>query len=423
MADSDGEHPTLRILTEYFRPEESSTAQLLTELATGLADEFDVRVATAYPNYHSDETESSLPAREHQDGVEITRMRATRFHKDSVPLRVINWVTFTILACVHLLKHSDPDDRHLVLSNPPILPFAAWVTNRIHDIEYTYLIHDMYPDMPIGLGYLNGDGVIARSWENAIRAVYRDTDHIVVLGESMKRRLTEKMADDPEFSPDKIEVIHNWEDEKFVQPMNKSENDFAHKQGTTDKFTLVYSGNIGRYHDVGTAIEAIEILESRGYDDIQLLVIGEGGRKEEYQRKVSRSNIENVEFLPFQPMERLPESLTCGDASLVAIDEEMEGICVSSKLYSSLAAGDPVLAIVADGDEVARVVREYDCGAHATPGSPEEVADILEHWANNPQEVHRLGQNARECFEQNFTKQHALSAYKQHFASTGSVQG
>lgn len=36
-------------------------------------------------------------------------------------------------------------------------------------------------------------------------------------------------------------------------------------------------------------------------------------------------------------------------------------MCVSSKLYSALAAGMPVLAIVGGGDEVARFVRECDC--------------------------------------------------------------
>jgi len=418
MPDPNEESTTIRILTEYFYPEETSTAQLLTELATGLADNHDVRVVTSYPNYHPEDTDWSLPPCERHEGVLINRLRATRFHKDWVPLRVINWITFTVLSCIYLLRHSCPSDRHLVLSNPPILPLAAWFTNRFKNIEYSYLLYDMYPDMPIGLGYLDADSLIARFWESAMRSIYRDADHIIVLGESMERRLVKKMGDDPSFSADKIEIISNWEDGEFIRPQSKADNEFAREHRTVDKFTLVYSGNIGRYHDVGTAIDAIEILEKNGHDGIQLLVIGDGGRKEEYQQRVSRSDIKNVEFLPFQPLERLPESLTCGDASLVAIEEEMEGICVSSKLYSSLAAGQPVLAIVAENDEVARVVQKYDCGAHASPGDSDAVADILEFWSTHPEEIQRLGQNARECFEQNFTKEHAIDAYRDFFTET-----
>jgi glycosyltransferase involved in cell wall biosynthesis len=402
---------SVRILTEYFHPEEASTAQLMTELATGLAGEFEVSVVTAMPNYHEDDRSADIDSRSRHRGVDISRLRSTRFDKDSIPLRVINWITFTGLTLLHLLRRGGDDDALVVLSNPPVLPFAAWAHKRIRGTPYAYVIYDMYPDMPIGLGVLAEDGIVARLWERAIRMVYRDADRIVVLGESMERRLDRKMADDPGFDSGKIEIIPNWEDGEFLQPVEKTENEFAREQGTTDAFTLLYSGNIGRYHDVGTAIDAIEILEQRGREDIQLLVIGEGGRKPGYQQRVADRDIEHVRFLPFQPLEKLPETLTCGDASLVAIDEVMEGICVSSKLYSSLAVGDPVLAVVADGDEVARVVREHDCGAHARPGEPESVADILERWADDPELTDRLGENARACFEENYRKEHAVTAY------------
>lgn len=413
MTETD--RPTLRLLTEYFYPEETSTAQLLTQLAVALTDEFDVSVVTGYPNYHEGDTETAAPSNEVHRGVSVQRLRATRFHKERLPLRLLNWLSFTLLTCVHLLRKAEPNDSHLVLSNPPILSFATWIVKRVRGIEYTYLIYDMYPDMPVGLGYISGDALPVRLWERAIRAVYRDADRIVVLGESMRRRLERKMEDDESFDPEKIEVIPNWEDGEFIRPMEKSENDFAAEHGTREKFTLLYSGNVGRYHDIGTAIEAVEILEDRGRTDVQLLVIGEGGRKRKYEQLVEQRGIQNVSFLPFQPMDRLPESLTCGDASLVAIDEEMEGICVSSKLYSSLAAGDPILAVVADGDEVARVVREHDCGAHVRPGASEQVADLLERWADDEDTVRRLGENARRCFEHNYTKDHAIATYTDLF--------
>jgi glycosyltransferase involved in cell wall biosynthesis len=93
----------------------------------------------------------------------------------------------------------------------------------------------------------------------------------------------------------------------------------------------------------------------------------------------------------------------------------MEGMCVSSKLYSSLAAGMPVLAIVGPGDEVARVVREEDCGAYVEPGDVEAVADILAAWADDPEVVDRLGANARECFESAYTVEHAVTQYADLF--------
>lgn len=412
MSETDG---SITLLTEYFYPEEASTAQLLTQLSTQLVDYFDMSVITGYPSYHNEDRSETVPKRSIHDGVEITRIRATRFDKNSLPLRVVNWLSFSILALVRLLRGRSDHNVLFVLSNPPILPFVAWVYKRLCGTSYVYLIYDMYPDMPAALGLFSEEGLIFRIWERAMILIYRDADRIVVLGDSMERRLVQKMEDDPDFDPKKIEVIPNWEDQEFIEPMAKADNDFAIENNTTGMFTLLYSGNVGRFHELETAISAIEHLELCGRTDIQLLIIGEGGKKEELRRMVRHRNIENVRFLPFQPLNRLPDTLTCADASLVGIQPEMEGMCVSSKLYSSLAAGMPVLAIVGEGDEVARVVREHDCGSYIQPGDVEAAASVLKRWADNPKQATRLGENARHCFEARYTVDHATAAYTDLF--------
>jgi glycosyltransferase involved in cell wall biosynthesis len=411
----DEDAPRITIVTEYFFPEEASTAQLLTSLATGLQGEFEVSILTGRPNYHPGDETESVPFQETHDGVRIERLPATRLDKDTLAYRVVNWLTFTLMVFWRLARTRGSDDVVLTLSNPPILPLAAWAAKRIRGFSYAYLIHDMYPDMPVGLGFIDEDSAVARMWERLIRLVYRDADRIVVLGGSMERRLTNKMKNDPGFDPDKIEIIPNWEDGTFIKPIPKSENTFVQEQGLDEKFTLLYSGNIGRYHELSTAIEAIRLLEDRGRDDIELVIIGEGARKAEHQRHVEREQIQNVRFLPFQPMERLPETLTACDASLVGIVPEMEGICVSSKLYSALAAGRPILAVVGEGDEVARVVREHECGAYIPPGDAEQAAQTLASWADQPALAEDLGQRARSTFEANYTESHAVEAYAHLF--------
>ena len=47
--------------------------------------------------------------------------------------------------------------------------------------------------------------------------------------------------------------------------------------GLGDKFIVLYSGNIGLSHDLGTLISVAEILSNR--DDLRIVVIGEGPNK------------------------------------------------------------------------------------------------------------------------------------------------
>lgn len=403
--------PHVTILSEYYHPEEASTAQLITELATGLTESFEVDVVTALPYYHEADRSSASPRHENHQGVDVHRIRGTRFDKDRLPLRVINWISFTVLSTLELVVNHRDDDVRLVLSNPPVLPLATWLAKRVSGTPYVYVIYDMYPEMPIVLGYFESDGIIARFWRGVMNQIYRDADRIVVLGDSMDQQLRAKMADDPKFDPEKIETVPNWEDPSFIEPMAKADNEFAESQGCFDTFTLLYSGNIGRFHELETAIDAIAELESRGRDDIQFLIIGDGARKAALQSYVKNEKIENVRFLAFQPLDRVPETLTSGDASLVGIKPQMEGLCVSSKLYSSLAAGMPVLAVVGKTDEVARVVREYECGKWIESGDASHAADILESWADNDELRTRLGENARNCLEQRYTRDQAVKSY------------
>jgi len=409
--------PSVTVLTEYFHPEEASTAQLMTELTTALTDRFDMSVLTARPNYHQDDRAASAPCREAHEGVTVSRVPSTRFDKDSLVLRVVNWVSFTLLALLSLVGDRRDRDTLLVLSNPPILPFVAWTYKRITGTPYAYLIYDVYPDMAVELDYLSPGNPVVRLWEWGMRAVYRDADRVVVLGESMRERVETKMADDPGFDPEDVVVIPNWEDGDFIEPHEKTDNDFAVEHGTVDRFTLLYSGNVGRFHELRTAVDAVEVLEQRDRTDIQLLIIGEGAQKADLEAYVERRDIENVRFLPFQPLDRLPETLTCGDASLVGIKSGMVGMCVSSKLYSSLAAGMPVLAVVGEGDKVARTVDACDCGAHVLPGDAERAADVLAGWADDPETTERTGRNARECFERHYTLERVVERYGALFES------
>lgn len=55
--------------------------------------------------------------------------------------------------------------------------------------------------------------------------------------------------------------------------------------------------------------------------------------------------LKNVMFQPYQPRERLRESLSLPDIHIVSLDERLEGLIVPSKFVGVLATGRPVLWI------------------------------------------------------------------------------
>lgn len=405
--DSDRE---VVLVTEYFHPDSASTGQLMTDLAVGLVDRgLDLSVYTSQPNYHSGECEKQ-PTREVHEGVPIRRIRAPQLRQTSLLSRLFNWSVFTLWMFVVLATDRSDDRELLFVSNPPILPPAMWLLCRLKGWEYTHIVYDLYPDVIAASGYIKEGGVVFQIWRRFDRYVFRGARRIVALGPVMRERILGVAGE--EVDEESVTVVHNWADGEFIQPLSKSENPFSKEHGLVDEFTLVYSGNIGANHDLETVIEAARQFQE---ESVRILIIGEGDKK---QKVVSLADsyglLDNtVTFLPYQDLERLPYTLTSGDASLVSVDHGMRGLCVSSKLYTSLAAGKPVLLISHHDDDEARILESHDAGKQVRQGDTEGLVRAIDHWRSDPALLEQQGTNARTAFENNFTKEHSIDQYYQ----------
>jgi glycosyltransferase involved in cell wall biosynthesis len=405
MTDTERE---VVLVTEYFHPDTASTGQLMTDLAVGLRERgLDLTVYTGQPNYHSGDHERQ-PRREVHEGVPVRRIRAPQLRQSSLPRRLFNWAVFT-LWMVAVLARDRTDERELLfVSNPPFLPPALWLLCRVKGWEYTHVVYDLYPDVIAAAGYVRRGGLVFRAWRVATRAVVRDARRVVALGPVMVDHIADVAGEG--FDKGKLAVVHNWADGEFIQPMAKSENPFSREHGLVDTFTVVYSGNIGANHDLETVVEAAREFRE---EDIRVLIIGEGDAKDGIVDLAESYGLAGgtVRFLPYQDIERLPWTLTCGDVSLVAVGEGMSGCCVSSKLYTSLAAGQPVLVVSDPGSDEARVVTAYDAGTHVTQGDVEGMVRAIDEWRTDPALVERQGDNARRAFENHFTREQSIDRY------------
>jgi len=406
MADANKEYV---LVTEYFHPDTASTGQLMTDLAVGLEERgLDMTVLTGQPNYHSGENEKQPRVSTHE-GVQVKRIRAPQVRQSSIPRRLFNWGIFTVwMFVVMLLSRTEKEREVIFVSNPPFLPVAMWLACRIRGWDYTYIVYDLYPDQPVELDYIPEGSIPHRIWDLLNRRAFLAAKHIVALGPVMKERISRNAG--PKFDESKVEIIHNWEDEEFIQPMDKDENRFSEEHGLVDQFTILYSGNIGDFHDLETLVEAATDFKDK---DVGFLIIGEGDNKSNIVSLAEELDIkgDTVEFLPYQPWDDLPYSLTSADVSVVTVKEGFEGICVSSKLYTAIAAGGPVLTIAQPDDDESRIVEQFDAGIHVSQGDVDGIVDAVERWKSTPELVEKQGKNAREAFEENFTVDESIDDY------------
>ncbi|WP_239640844.1 glycosyltransferase family 4 protein [Haloferax sulfurifontis] len=383
----------------------------MTDLATGLQERgLDMSVYTSQPNYHSGENQKQ-PYSEDYNGVSVRRIRAPQVRQKSLLRRLLNWTVFIIWMTVVLLLETPDKERELIfVSITPLLPIILTATCKIKGWEYTYIAYDLYPDQAVELGYVSRRGIIDRIWTWLTVWSYRGAKNIVSNGPIMTERIMAKSHHS--LNAEKISLIHNWADEDFIKPIEKEDNWFSREHGLVDPFTVIYSGNIGEFHDLETVVRVATRFKDK---KVKFLIIGEGDDKQniiELARDLDLGQ-DTIQFLPYQPWDDIPYSLTAGDVSIVTVRKGFEGVCVSSKLYTSMAVGEPVLTIAQPHDDESILTDMFNAGFHVKQGDLDSIEQAINSWRRDPEFHNEQGRNARVGFEENFTKRHSVDNYYQ----------
>lgn len=404
----------LSIFTQFYPPDYAATGQLIEELASQLANlGITLQIFTSQPGYAFQN--KSAPNIEHKEQIVVRRSRTARLWPQRIRGKAVNGVLFCLRSALHLFrrifklatKNQEKNEVLLLTTAPPFLPILGYLVNLICNLPYICLLYDLYPDVAVELNVLKPNDLLVKFWENINCHIWQKATRIIVLSPAMKARIIAKC---PQVQ-DKIVVIHNWADPNWIKPMIKEENWFAKTHNFTDKFTVLYSGNMGRCHDMDTILQTAIILRDK---PIQFVFIGSGAKREYIKQQVEELNLTNCQFLPYQNKNDLPYSLTSGDLSLVSVLPGMEGIVVPSKLYPALAAGRPIAVICEPNFDLHNlVVNQARCGAAFQNGESQKLADFILYLAKNKDIATQMGQAGRSYLESHFTPEIIAQQYSQ----------
>jgi len=141
-------------------------------------------------------------------------------------------------------------------------------------------------------------------------------------------------------------------------------------------------------------------------DDQRILfaIIGEGARKKWLQERANAMGLTNVSFLPYQPQEKLGESLSAADLHLIPLAAGAAGCLVPSKIYGILAAGRPFIAMMEEDAEVAHIARDDRVGFVVRPGNVDALIGAIRHAVDSPEHLKQMGARARRLAEARFDR-------------------
>ena len=346
-------HRPQRVLfiNRVYPPAGGATGALLAELAEDLtAGGWEVHILTG--------PHPGAPEVDRQAGVWIHRVDGLAFTRESTWRRAAAYLSLYPRFLTHALRLPRPDVI-VTKTDPPMLKVLGPVLGRLTGAATVHWAQDLYPEIAEALKVIPEKGALANTMRRLSTWALRNHDHVVCVGRCMKERIEARGVES-----DHISVVPNWAPAS-VHPVPHEENTFRSEQGWQGRFVVMYSGNLGMAHPFQAMIDVAAQLE-QSHPDVLFAFIGEGPRKADVHRDVEMRGLTNVDFLPFQPYNRLAESLSAADIHLVSMRHEAQGLVVPSKVYGVLAADRPCIFLGPERSEAARIIRERNAGVIIT---------------------------------------------------------
>ncbi len=324
------------LLNQCFHPDSVSSAQHLTDLALGLVAAGHEVVAVCSSRGYDDPTRR-FPVQEDWRGVEIHRIWTPGLGKSARWRRFVDFASFWLSATLILLRLGRFDVT-VCLTSPPLISTLGQVMALLHGGAVVPWVMDLNPDEAVAAGWLRQGALPERIMSALQRWSFRQAARIVALDRFMAERLRAKGV-----AEDVLHVDAPWSHDDAVRWSVPGREAFRAQHGLVGKFVVMYSGNHSPCHPLDSVLEAA--LQLRAHSTLHFLFVGGGSEHGKVRAFAQKHALPNVTCLPYQPKDRLSDSLSAADLHLVVMGAPFVGMVHPCKIYNILTLGLPFLGL------------------------------------------------------------------------------
>lgn len=413
---------TCRILiySANFSPELTGIGKYAGEMAGWLAGRgYMVHVVTAPPYYpewriaegYSASRYASETLSNEGGGGELVVVRCPLWIPSRISglKRILHLLSFSLSSLPVMLRQVFwRPDLVLVVEPPLFCAPGALLVARLCGAKAWLHVQDFEVDAAFNLGMLKGS-FLRRMVLAMERWLLRRFDRVSTISERMLARLDSKGL-----TAEKRVLFPNWVDTDQIFPMDDLSPESSRGRGLRQKLGLsddvvvaLYSGNMGQKQGLEIVIEAARRLEAS--ENIYFVMCGQGAAFERLHTMAEGLN--NIMWLPLQPLERLNELLNLADIHLLPQRADAADLVMPSKLTGMLASGRPVVATAAGGTEVWSAVEGR--GINTLPGDVSAFAEAIKVLADNKAQRSVLGEAGKRYAVEHLNRDAVLGRFEE----------
>lgn len=331
--------------------------------------------------------------------LEIVRL-TNRFSEKNIVLRAFRMLDTAFNMFKYIIKEKDID---IIFSHsmPIFLGPLSVIGGKLKKKPVIYWEQDIISESIVSTN-IAGKGFKRKVLYKFARRLEKKTSkkctHIITISNKFKQRQLELKK--PE---NKVDVVYNWIDTDEVYPIERKDNYLFDKFNLDrTKFYVTYCGNLGIPQNVEILIDAAKCLKE--IKDLQIVIFGNGVRKNKIEDYLNESGTNNCILLPLQPIEDTKYVYSLGDVGVVIGRKGTSNNGFPSKTWSILAAGQAMISCFDIDSELSEFVKDGKCGISIEPDSSEKLKNAILKMYDNREQTKQYGINSRKYVIENFSR-------------------
>jgi glycosyltransferase involved in cell wall biosynthesis len=291
-----------------------------------------------------------------------------------------------------------PTDVIFATSTPLTIAIPAMLTAFFRRRPMVFEVRDLWPDVPIKMGYLNNP--LLRWLAHALEwLAYRRSEHIVCLSPGMAEVVQKKGI-----PAERTSIIPNSCDiELFASAQGHVDDGLIHRPDRTRPL-IVYAGTFGQANGVDYLVEVASCAQRHDLG-LDFLLVGSGAKWETVRQLAEERGILNrtLWLLPPVAKQQMPDvlhsaTILCSLFIPVPILEHNS----ANKFFDGLASGKPIALNY--GGWQADLLNDHQAGFVMPVNDPEQAAHLLAEYAHHQAWLEQAGKASREIAETLFSR-------------------
>jgi colanic acid biosynthesis glycosyl transferase WcaI len=393
------------IVSQYFHPENFRVNQL----AVALKEQgHEIVILTGQPNYPSGGFFPGYgfarPLDEQYQGMRVIRVPLVARGRGRSWQLMLNYLSFAFFATLFgLPRLKGRFDACIAYCPSPITGAIPAIAHRLfRKTPVALWLQDLWPEAFFAVTKSNSR-TLRRLLSSLVRAIYKHVDQIWIQSPGYSESVRAHGGRD-----DQVRYVPNWAEDLY--DCDRWSDVVADR---IPQNSLVFAGNLGRAQGLEGLVDAAE-LTARSAPEVNWVFVGDGTLREWLESEIDRRSLASrVTLLPRRAPEDMPKVLKPAAALLISLgNDEVLAQTIPSKVQTSLAAGRPVIGVLAG--EPARIIEVAQCGFVCSTSQPSMLAETIDRFFKLPRpERETMGRNGHTFYKDHFTQTRVTAQAKQ----------